>query len=161
LKTQKLVLTALFTALSFVGANFFIPGTTIALDAMPAFLGALWIGPLAGGLIGGLGHFFTALLRGFPLSLPVHAVVMATMALTMAGFGLVYRSVPYGRGVKSLLAFAVGILLNVPFSLYMVSLVIGPGIFAMMPLLALGALANILIALILYHLLKGRGARDE
>jgi len=157
-KTKKLVLMALFTATGFIGANFSIPGTTIALDSMPAFLGALWLGPLAGGVIGVLGHFFTALLRGFPLSLPVHLLVMLGMGVTMVGFALVYKWVPYGPLSKSLAALGTGLFLNVPFSLFGVSLVTGPGIFAMMPLLALGTLGNCVLALMLYQLLE-RGVK--
>lgn len=59
MKLRNLILTALFVALSFVGANMKIVGS-IAFDSMPGFLGALILGPLYGAAIGSIGHFLTA-----------------------------------------------------------------------------------------------------
>ncbi|MGV8146949.1 MAG: ECF transporter S component [Alkaliphilus sp.] len=156
MKTKKLVLTALLIATSFLGAYVHFPGTTIALDSMPAFFAALMINPFVGLLVGVFGHFFTALLRGFPMSLPVHMMIMFGMAITMLAFGYTYKMVKATEKIKLIIAMAVGMLFNAPIVLMLVSLVIGWGIFAMLPILLVGAFVNIFIAVILFQLLKGR-----
>lgn len=156
MKTKKLILTAILIATSFLGAYVNFPGTTIALDSMPAFFAALMINPIVGLVVGVFGHFFTALLRGFPMSLPVHMMIMLGMAITMLTFGYTYKMLKLDGKVKLIIAMLVGIFFNAPVSLFLVSMIIGWGIFAMLPVLLLGALVNIVIAVILFQALKGR-----
>ena len=80
MKTKKLVLVAFFITLSFIGANINI-FQSIAFDSMAGFLGALILGPIYGGIIGGLGHILTATLRDFPYTIPVHLITMISMAI--------------------------------------------------------------------------------
>lgn len=51
---KKITLLALFIGLSVVGAMIKIPAvvTSVALDAFPALLAAVYFGPLAGGIVG-------------------------------------------------------------------------------------------------------------
>lgn len=156
MKVKKLVIIALLIAISFAGANLFFPGTTIAFDSMPAFFAALFISPVAGALVGALGHFFTSFLKGFPMSLPIHLIIMGTMALTMIAFGYTYKIVKGGEGVKLAIAATVGVIVNAPVSLYFVSLMIGKGIFMLLPILSLGAFLNVLVAIILFKAVKKR-----
>lgn len=53
---SKLTYGGVLIALSAVGALIKISGT-IALDSMPGFFAALFLGPSAGAIVGGLGHF--------------------------------------------------------------------------------------------------------
>lgn len=70
---------ALFCALSAVGAKFPIYGS-IALDSLPAFLAAILLGGPEGAIIGAMGHMLSALLSGFPLTIPLHLVIASEMA---------------------------------------------------------------------------------
>lgn len=114
-RSQPMALSGLLIALSYIGALLKIQGT-IALDALPAFLGAIFLGPIYGGVIGALGHFFTGLFSGFPLSFPLHVLISLLMMGTVQVFGLLY-----GKGHR-VLAAATGILLNGPVSLLILSL---------------------------------------
>lgn len=163
IRTKQLVMAGLFIALSFVGANIKIMGS-IAFDSLPAFLAAILLGPLWGAAIGFLGHMATALTSGFPLSLPLHMVVAISMALTMLGFGFVFRmlqnkAVPW---VNFLITSLVGTVLNAPISLGLsmltLSLMAGKeaamGLLALLPVLLLASVINIVLAFILYIALE-------
>ncbi len=76
--SKKLVYMAVLIALSYIGSLIKITGT-IAFDSFPAFFGALALGGVYGGIIGFLGHLFTAFLSGFPFTLPIHLVIAVMM----------------------------------------------------------------------------------
>ncbi len=86
MKTRTLVIAAMLIALSFIGANIKISGS-IAFDSMPAFFGALVLGPVAGGIIGLIGHLLTAVFSGFPFGLPVHIIVAVMMYIAVHCLG--------------------------------------------------------------------------
>lgn len=77
--TLRITLLALFIALAAVGANVKIMGS-IAFDALPAFLAAMLLGSREGAIAGAAGHLFSALLAGFPMTLPMHLVIALEMA---------------------------------------------------------------------------------
>lgn len=110
-KTSILKLTygGVLIALSAVGALIKISGT-IALDSMPGFFAALFLGPIPGAIVGALGHFLTAITSGFPMSLPMHLFLMVVMAAVIYTFGIVYEK--FG----SIPAFIIGVILNGPFA---------------------------------------------
>ncbi len=89
---------------------------SIGFDAMPAFLGAVVIGPIAGGFIGSIAHMVSALLTGMPLSLPIHLVIAATMFLSCYAYGWTRKK------SNRYLAIIVGIVTNGPISLGVSSL---------------------------------------
>lgn len=150
MKTKKLVVIALFIALSFIGANIKIMGT-IAFDSMPAFLGALMFGPVVGAIIGAIAHFLTALTSGFPLSLPVHIIIMVDMAITMILFSLVYnRFKNKNLKLAVILSTAVGTIINGPISVLCVMPIVGKGVLSVLPILTLAAIVNIILALVVY-----------
>lgn len=154
------VLTALFIALSFAGANIKVLGS-IAFDSMPGFLGTLLLGGARGALIAAAGHFLTALLAGFPLSLLVHIITMGIMAATMAVFGRVYQRFAAGSrfsGRGALLAAIAAVSINGPAGLLILSPLLMPvigqaGILALLPLLTGVAALNVLLAVIIYRML--------
>lgn len=162
MKTKKLVLTALFIALSFVGAMIKVPGTTIAFDSMPGFLGTILLGPLYGALIGALGHFLTAVTSGFPLTLPVHLILMAGMGLTMLVFGYVFKyffSKNYRLAV--IISLIVAVLINGPLLTLALSPLLIPVfgkivLLEMIPLLSGIAALNIIMAQCIYKVLPAR-----
>ena len=152
MKTRNLVLIALFIALSFVGSNVKVMGT-IAFDSMPAFLGALLLGPVYGMVIGFLGHMFSALLSGFPFGLLTHLVIAAGMAITMLGFGYTYLLLSKKLSIimNLIITGIVGLILNGPFSLCLAAPLIGAEMaLGLAPVLILASAANIVIAILLF-----------
>ena len=163
ISTRKLTFTALFIALSFVGSYIKIFGT-VAFDSLPGFLAALVFGPIYGAAIGFLGHLFTALSSGFPLSLPMHLAIAVSMALTMYVYGVTYRviSKKFPEAVTLLITGIVGILFNAPISLALsigvLRLIAGwevaLGLVALLPALIIASTANVSISIILFKSLK-------
>ncbi len=162
MKVKEIVSAALFIALSFIGANIKIMGS-IAFDSMPGFLGALLFGPAYGAFIGMTGHFLTALLSGFPLSFPVHMIIIVDMAATMAIFSLVYRKIAEEDfSLRAIIIASVfGVIMNGPVSLLMLSPLLLPaiglaGMLALLPVVSGAAALNIVLACLVYKLLPDR-----
>lgn len=107
----KLTYSGILVALSYVGSllGLIIPGS-LAFDSMPAFLGAMILGPVYGAAVGGVGHLLTALINGFPLSLPLHLFIGIQMALIVGIFGWVCQK------KKRIVAGIVATVLNGPVS---------------------------------------------
>ena len=159
-RTRNLVISGLLIALSYVGSNIRILGTTIAFDSLPGFLAALILGPVYGAAIGFLGHIFTGVISGFPLGIPLHMVIAVSMAITMLGFGFTFRFL-YAKislSVNLIITGLVGIVLNGPVSLAMsiaaMVIIAGReaafGLLALLPVLILGALANVALCISLF-----------
>ncbi len=101
MNSKKLALGAVLVALSVVGGMIKINGS-IALDAVAAYFAAAALGGLFGGAIAVLGHFFSALMAGFPLTVPMHLFVMAEMFVIVYLFGKIYERNKYGAAVSSI-----------------------------------------------------------
>lgn len=122
-RVKTICLVGLLIALSLILANFKI-FQSIALDSMPAFLGAIIISPAMGGLIGVLGHFFSAMFSGFSLTLPMHFVIMVEMFIVIYIFGVLYeKGAKKSSVINEIIAVAVGIILNGPVSILISGLV--------------------------------------
>lgn len=158
MKTKKIVLTALFVALCFIGANIKAMGS-IAFDSMPAFLAAIMLGPVYGAIVGALGHFLTALTSGFYLTLPVHLITMAAMALTMAAFAVVYKKfLNTNRILAIVISIMIAVIINGPLALLALTPLLLPmmgkaGIMGLAPILSGVAALNALIAILVYNFL--------
>lgn len=156
---RSIIITALLIALSFIGANVKIVGSA-AFDSMPGFLGALILGTTQGAVIGAAGHFLTASLAGFPLSLPVHLITMVIMALTMAAFGAIYRRIAKGQLFSlrgALVSGVAAVLINGPIGVLVLAPLLLPligkgGIAALLPIISGVAAFNILVAFLIYRL---------
>jgi uncharacterized membrane protein len=144
---RKLVTGAMLIALCFVGSNIKIFGS-IAFDSMPAFLGALMLGPWYGALLGAGGHFLTALTSGFPYTVPVHMITMLSMALTMFFFNITQKNLEkrINIWVAKVVAIIVALIFNVGIGLLLTTPIVGFGIFAIAPVLLVATLANVVIA---------------
>ncbi|WP_297519350.1 ECF transporter S component [uncultured Clostridium sp.] len=114
-KTKLLTTTSILIAMSAVLANFKIFGS-IAFDSMPAFLAGIIINPVIGGIVGFLGHIFTALTSSFPLTLPIHLTIALEMMITVYIFSKVYK-------INKILGIGVAILLNGPISVLVTGVV--------------------------------------
>lgn len=154
ISTKEMVTSALLIAVAVILSfpMFKLMGS-IGFDALPAYLGAVVLGPALGGVIGGLAHLVSALLTGFPLG-PVHIVVMVTMFAACYAYG--YTRQKTNRYV----AIAVGIIMNAPvsllFSAIAAQLILGaPGVGLFMSMigpLTLASAVNVILADVVYGL---------
>lgn len=102
LSTRRIAYISLLVALSAVGSYLKIPSLTgtPALDSFPGFLAALLLGPADGAWVAFLGHLFTALTVGFPLTVPLHLLVACGMAAVASIFAFIsVYSLPLSAGV--------------------------------------------------------------
>lgn len=91
--TKRLTQLGMLLALAYLGSLIKIPtpvGST-AFDSAPAYFAGLWLGGPLGAMVGCLAHLCTALLSGFPYSLPVHLLVAVGMAGSVLIFSLLWR----------------------------------------------------------------------
>jgi len=131
-------------ALSAVGAVIKLFGT-VALDSMPGYFAALYLGGWYGAIVISLGHIFTALTSGFPLGVAVHFYIAIQMAVYAYLFKFVYEK------SNSFLAVIAGTLLNGPISTLLFVPLFGWGFFAGMCLpLTIGSFVNVLMAALVY-----------
>lgn len=150
-QVRRMVLMAMFIALSVVGAMLKIPSPTgtVALDSAPGFLGAALLGWREGFIIALLGHLVSGYSAGFPLSLPIHLIIALQMGIAAALYYiLIKKTNPYITiGVVTLYNGLV-----MPLSL---APLLGIGIFyAMAVPLCVAALINAVIAYVCYRGLK-------
>ncbi|AOY75458.1 ECF transporter S component [Clostridium formicaceticum] len=147
---------AMLIALSMIGATIKVQGS-IAFDSMAGFFAALYISPLAGGMVGLLGHLLSATTAGFPMTIPMHMLVAFQMLVFIYIFGWVYEK------TSSWIAILVGTFLNGPVGALLavpVSLMLGFGgwpLFLMlwMPL-TIASFINIVLATVVYKgILRG------
>ncbi|GEM_PF-1012442 len=82
---------AILIALCAIGGQIHFGVYSIGFDSSPAFVGALLLGPVAGAVLGALGHVATAASTGFPLSVPIHVAVAVIMAGTGASIGYIMK----------------------------------------------------------------------
>lgn len=137
---KRFVLLALFVSLSAVGGMIKIPVGfgSIALDAAPALAASIILGPLAGAVVGGVGHFLSALTGGFPLG-PFHLLIAGEMAILFAGFAYLYaiqRWIGY-------VFFWLGNSLMLPLPFYF--LMSAPFYYTLVPALLIGSFINLIL----------------
>ncbi|MBT2583023.1 ECF transporter S component [Planococcus sp. ISL-109] len=115
MKTQQIALAALFISLSAIGGMVKIPLgiASIALDAMPALVAALFLAAPLAGFIAAAGHLLSAMFGGMPLG-PFHLLIAAEM------FAIVWLFAKLHQGGKVWLKWGVfiignGILAALPF----------------------------------------------
>ncbi|PGM57617.1 ECF transporter S component [Bacillus sp. AFS053548] len=159
LNTKRIVLLSLFIALSAVLSNIKIV-YSIAFDSLPAFLAAMMISPIAGGIVGALGHLLTAITSGFPFTVPVHLFIAIQMLVIVWMFGVLFKK------MNQYLAMVVAIILNGPVATLLSGLLIAflnhsftvktiSSFFILMVVpLTLASAANIVLAFILQKVMK-------
>lgn len=151
MNTKKMVLFATLLALCVIGANIKILGS-IALDSFPAFLGALLLGPVAGAILGVMGHLVSALLAGFPLSVPLHLIIAIMMALTMYVFGTLYlKLIASGRWTAIIVASLGGYICNVVIDLIAVYPFVGNVVFILFWPLSVATIINMCIGILVFE----------
>ncbi|MFF2878231.1 ECF transporter S component [Gottfriedia sp. NPDC057991] len=159
MNTKRIVLLSLFIALSAVLSNIKIV-YSIAFDSLPAFLAAMLISPIAGGIVGALGHLLTAITSGFPFTVPVHLFIAIQMLVIVWIFGVLFKK------MNQYIAMVVAIILNGPVATLLSGLLIAylnhsftvktvSSFFILMVVpLTLASAANIVLAFILQKVMK-------
>lgn len=140
---RKISLLAVFIGLSVVGASIKLPAIigSVALDAFPALLAAVFFGGVAGAIVGGFGHMMSALLGGMPMG-PLHFIVAAEMAILAYVFSLTWRK---KWMASSIFVIGNGLIAPLPFILFFdVAFYL-----ALVPSLLIGAIINTAVALVL------------
>lgn len=154
--TLKLVYMAMFIALSFIGSLIKIQGS-IALDSMSAFFASLFLGPVSGAVVGGVAHLLTAFTSGFPLTIPIHLIIMVQMAVVVYLFGLIYKN------SNEILAIIVAVILNGAGAVLMlapITAIMGlplkgkAFIYMMIGPLTIASAVNIILAYMLFKVIK-------
>lgn len=143
---RRLTTVGMLLALSYLGSLIKIPtpvGTT-AFDSAPAYFSGLLLGGSWGALVGFAAHLFTALVSGFPLSLPVHLVVAIGMGGSVLLFSRLWRQAKPLAIVGALLAN--GVLLPLCLALWP-SFTLQAIIFTMVPYLLLATLLNLVVVI--------------
>lgn len=145
-KTKNLALMGMFIALCAIGATIKVPSPTgtVAFDSAPGFMAAIFLGPRYGAITAALGHFFTSLFAGFPMSIPMHLFVACQMAFFAWAYGIIAKkNLILGTIVASLLNAVLAPALMIPF--FGVSFFTG----MIIPLLV-ASFANVFAATIIY-----------
>jgi uncharacterized membrane protein len=153
-----MTLSALLIALSFIGSLIKFMGT-IALDSLPGYFAALFISPLAGGAVAALGHLLTALTSGFPMTLPMHIMLILVMGITAYIFGVTYNK------SNGIIACIVATILNGPVSTLIASITAtalglpfsGAAMFSTLVVpLTLASAVNIVLGYVIYKIIKNK-----
>ncbi|MEG6567370.1 ECF transporter S component [Thermoanaerobacterium saccharolyticum] len=141
---KTLTLVAMLIAMSAVGAMIKVYNT-VAFDSLPGYFASLYFGGYIGAIVISLGHIFTALTSGFPLGIPNHIIIAASMAVCAYFYSLAYKK------FNSYVAIAVGTILNGPVATLIFVPQYGWGFFFQMVLpLTIASFANVLLASIIY-----------
>ncbi len=154
--TTKLVYISMLIAISFIGSLIKIQGT-IALDSMPGFFAAIFLGPIEGALVASIGHLLTAMSSGFPLTVPIHLIITLEMAIIVYLFGIIYK---HTNGIMACIS---GILLNgvamvfvlAPFTTWLGLPLKGKSfIYAMVAPLTLASAVNVILAYVIFKIIR-------
>lgn len=117
-KTKNLALMGMFIALCAIGATIKVPSPTgtVAFDSAPGFMAAMFLGPNYGAITAALGHLFTSLFSGFPLSIPMHLFIAGQMAFFSWIYGVISKqNLLLGTIVASVLNAILAPALLIPF----------------------------------------------
>lgn len=101
---------------------------------------------MAGAFLGGMGHLLSALLSGFPMTLPIHLFIAVMMGVTMYLFGL-SRQKTGNRYVSGLVAYIVNVVIELGILIPILTWPVVVGLF--IPL-SLATLVNIILTEIVY-----------
>lgn len=157
-KIRLITTSGLLIALSAIGAMIKIQGT-VAFDSMPGYFAALYISPMTGAVVIALGHLLTALTSGFPMTIPMHLLLMGMMAIIAYIFGVLARK------TNGIISCTVATILNGPVATLISAFV---ATFLLLPLngmtmfyalaipLTVASGINIILAYIVYKLIKNR-----
>lgn len=148
-KTKKLTIIALMIALSILGGSIKLLGS-IALDSFPAFLSTIILGPTAGMFVAFFGHMFSAMLAGFPNTLPIHLIIATLMMLCMFVYGFIRKKWAHRPVLSKVVSIIAAYLINVPLDLAILYPILGKVVFVLFIPLTIATLTNLFLTEIVY-----------
>lgn len=123
MNVRRIALYGVCIALCVIGGHIHVGIYSIAFDALPAFVGAMVLGPTAGAVLGGLGHAVTAATSNYPLGPVLHGVVGIIMALTGYAIGRIIHGKKLSSWSSYVWGGIVGYSINVILGLAMTILI--------------------------------------
>lgn len=154
-RLKRLTLAAMLLALCVIGANVKIMGS-VAFDSAPAFLGAVLLGPWFGATLGLFGHLVSAVLTGFPLTLPIHLIIGVAMGICMLIFGLVRKWLGKDTLKGVLTSDVLGYAINVPIELVLLYPLMKKTVWAFFVPLTIATILNLIVCEVIYAALPHR-----
>ena len=152
-KNRKLILIALFVAISYIGALIKLPGpmSTIALDSFAGYLAGLILGGSYGGFVAMIAHLFVSMTSGFPLSVPVHAVISIMMFVSVFSYSKLFKK------YNIIVASVVGTIINgvlMPLALMILPFMDKGFLISLIPILTVASITNIVLSNVIYASIK-------
>ncbi|MEG0254162.1 MAG: ECF transporter S component [Vagococcus sp.] len=154
-KTRTITIVALMIALSILGGSIKLLGS-IALDSFPAFLSTIILGPTLGMIVAFFGHMFSAMLAGFPSTLPIHLIIATLMMLCMFVYGFIRKKWAHRPILSKVVSIIVAYLINVPLDLAILYPILGDVIFILFIPLTIATLTNLLLTEVVYACLPSK-----
>lgn len=150
---RKLVLIALFVAISYIGALIKLPGpmSTIALDSFAGYLAGLVLGGTYGGFVALIAHLFVSMTSGFPLSVPVHVIISIMMFLSVFSYSKLSKK--YNIFISSIVGVTINGLL-MPLALMILPFMDKVFLISLIPILVIASLTNIILSNVIYASIK-------
>lgn len=150
---RRLILIALFVAISYIGALVKLPGpvSTIALDSFSGYLGGLILGGVYGGFVGMIAHLFVSMISGFPLSVPVHTIISIMMFVSIFCYSKVSNK------YNIILGSIAGVLINgvlMPLALMILPFMDKGFLISLIPILVVASVTNIVLSNVIYASIK-------
>ncbi|EHV0153413.1 TPA: ECF transporter S component [Enterococcus faecalis] len=154
-KTKKLTTISLMLALCILGGNIKLLGS-IALDSFPAFLSAIILGPIPGAFIAFFGHMISAMLSGFPNTLPIHLVIAFLMMICVFVYGTIRVKWSNRPVVSKVVSIIVAFLISVPLDLVILYPILGEVVFILAVPLTIATFMNLFLTDIVYAVLPSK-----
>lgn len=146
MKTKELTIIALLIGLSLILSYVKFFGS-IALDSVPAFVALLLWKDYKAGLIGGIGHIFTALTSGFIFGLFTHILIAILM------FVMLFLAAKIIRKHSTIFTFIFILFVNalvMPFTIFIMTPFSMEMYMSLVLMLSLAVIVNLSIAYVLY-----------
>ncbi len=122
------------------------PVGSVALDSAPGFFIAAYAAPIAGGLVGMLGHLLSAASAGFPAG-HLHPLIAAGMFVACSMYGVVARKVNKEWAVWPAGVIGVGLNNAIPFVAVALDMMPRDAAFGLVvPFLLFASSANVVLA---------------
>jgi uncharacterized membrane protein len=154
---KRFAVVVLFVSLSVIGSLVKLPTSigSIALDSAPALVAAALLGRNEGALVAAIGHLSSAFFAGFPLG-AFHGLVALEMGLLVYVFGWLFQN-NWKKVAYSFFFIGNAFLAPLPFLFFMGSAFV----MAIIPSLAVGTAANVVVSVAVIPALFKIGAIDR
>jgi len=149
---KSITITSMFIAISAILSNFKIWGS-VSFDAAPAFLASYLLGGTYGAFVGVIGHLVAAMTSGFPLSFPLHIIIALEMGLICYISGFLFKDKGKMFFITPILTFLLNSFVAPLILIFWKDMGLNVYIAMLLPL-TIVSFANVLVAVLLYPMLK-------